>query len=45
MEMGLVALILVLIGVSVAFGLVFRRQNKELKDIRKISGRGGDFQE
>jgi hypothetical protein len=28
-----------------AFGLVFRRQNKELKDIRKISGRGGDFHE
>jgi hypothetical protein len=45
MEMGLVALILVLIVVSVAFGLVFRRQNKDLNEIKKISGRGGDFHE
>lgn len=42
MESGVILLVAVLLIVVMAFGLVFRRQNK---DIRKISGRGGDFAE
>ncbi len=43
--MELVVLIAVVIVVSFAFLYVFRKQNKELKRLRKVSGRGGDFQE
>lgn len=43
MELGI--LIAVLVVVSFAFINVFRKQNKELKRLRKVSGRGGDFQE
>ena len=39
------SLIAVLVVVSFAFLYVFRKQNKELKNLRKVSGRGGDFQE
>jgi hypothetical protein len=35
----------VFVVVSFAFLYVFRKQNKELKKVRKVSGRGGDFQE
>lgn len=45
MEIGVIALIVVLAAVSIAFGLVFRKQNIELAEIKKISGRGGDFAE
>jgi hypothetical protein len=31
--------------VSIAFVVVFNRQNKDLKNVRKVSGRGGDFHE
>ncbi len=44
-EMEIVILIAVLVVVSFAFLFVFRKQNKELKGLRKVSGRGGDFQE
>jgi hypothetical protein len=43
MELGI--LIAVIVVVSFAFINVFRKQNKELKRLRKVSGRGGDFQE
>ena len=43
--MEFVILIAVLVVVSFAFLYVFRKQNKELKNLRKVSGRGGDFQE
>lgn len=43
--MEIVILIAVLVVVSFAFLYVFRKQNKELKKVRKVSGRGGDFQE
>jgi hypothetical protein len=43
MELGI--LIVVIVVVSFAFINVFRKQNKELKRLRKVSGRGGDFQE
>jgi len=43
--MELVVLIAVVIVVSFAFLYVFRKQNKEQKRLRKVSGRGGDFQE
>ena len=43
--MELVILIAVVVLVSFAFIYVFRKQNKELKNLRKVSGRGGDFQE
>jgi hypothetical protein len=44
-EMEIVILISVFIVISFAFLYVFRKQNKELKNVRKVSGRGGDFQE
>jgi hypothetical protein len=44
-EMEIVILIAVFMVVSFAFLYVFRKQNKELKKVRKVSGRGGDFQE
>jgi hypothetical protein len=44
-EMEIVILIAVFVVVSFAFLFVFRTQNKELKNLRKVSGRGGDFQE
>jgi len=44
-EMEIVILIAVFVVVSFAFLYVFRKQNKELKKVRKVSGRGGDFQE
>jgi uncharacterized protein YpmB len=44
-EMEIVVLIAVFVVVSFAFLYVFRKQNKELKNVRKVSGRGGDFQE
>jgi len=43
--MGLYLVIAVFIVVSIAFVVVFRKQSKDLKKIRKVSGRGGDFQE
>jgi hypothetical protein len=43
--MSLYIVIAVFIVVSVAFVVVFNRQNKALKNVRKVSGRGGDFQE
>ncbi len=43
--MELVVLIAVFVVVSIAFVVVFNRQSKELKKIRKVSGRGGDFHE
>lgn len=43
--MGLTILIAVFVVVSIAFVVVFNRQSKDLKKIRKVSGRGGDFQE
>jgi|688.fasta_scaffold677461_2 hypothetical protein len=43
MELGI--LIAVVVVVSFAFLYVFRKQNKELKGLQKVSGRGGDFQE
>jgi len=43
--MEIVILIAVFMVVSFAFLYVFRKQNKELKNLRKVSGRGGDFQE
>ena len=43
--MGLYLVIAVFIVVSIAFVVVFNRQNKALKNVRKLSGRGGDFQE
>ena len=41
--MGLYLVIAVFIVVSIAFVVVFNRQNKDLKNVRKVSGRGGDF--
>ena len=41
--MSLYLVIAVFIVVSIAFVVVFNRQNKELKNVRKVSGRGGDF--
>ncbi len=43
--MELVLVLAVFIVVSIAFVVVFRKQSKDLKKIRKVSGRGGDFQE
>ena len=43
--MSLSLVIAVFIVVSIAFVVVFNRQNKDLKNVRKVSGRGGDFQE
>lgn len=43
--MGLYLVIAVFIVVSIAFVVVFNRQNKDLKKTRKVSGRGGDFHE
>lgn len=42
MEIGLYILIGVAVVVSLAFWLIFKRQDNA---IRKISGRGGDFAE
>jgi preprotein translocase subunit SecG len=41
--MTLYIVIAVFIVVSIAFVVVFNRQNKDLKNVRKVSGRGGDF--
>jgi hypothetical protein len=41
--MSLYLVIAVFIVVSIAFVVVFNRQNKDLKNVRKVSGRGGDF--
>jgi preprotein translocase subunit SecG len=43
--MTLYIVIAVFIVVSIAFVVVFNRKNKALKNVRKVSGRGGDFQE
>jgi len=43
--MELTLLIAVFVVVSIAFVVVFYRQSKKLKKTRKVSGRGGDFQE
>jgi len=43
--MGLYLVIAVFIVVSIAFVVVFNIQNKDLKNVRKVSGRGGDFHE
>ncbi len=43
--MTLYIVMAVFIVVSVAFVVVFKRQSNELRKIRKVSGRGGDFQE
>ena len=43
--MSLYLVIAVFVVVSIAFVVVFRKQSKDLKKIRKVSGRGGDFQE
>ena len=43
--MDLVLLLVVFAVVPIAFIVVFNRQSKKLKKIRKVSGRGGDFQE
>jgi len=43
--MGLYLVIAVFMVVSIAFIVVFNRQNKDLKNVRKVSGRGGDFHE
>jgi len=43
--MTLYIVIAVFIVVSIAFVVVFKRQNKALKNVRKVRGRGGDFQE
>ncbi len=40
--MTLYIVIAVFIVVSIAFVVVFKRQNKALKNVRKVSGRGGD---
>ena len=45
MEYGVIALVVVLILVGLAFLRVFNQQKRELKKLRKISGRGGDFAE
>ncbi len=41
--MELALLLAVFVVVSIAFVVVFRKQSKDLKKIRKVSGRGGDF--
>ena len=41
--MELVLVLAVFVVVSIAFVVVFNRQNKDLKNVRKVSGRGGDF--
>jgi preprotein translocase subunit SecG len=41
--MNLYIVIAVFIVVSIAFVVVINRQNKDLKNVRKVSGRGGDF--
>ena len=41
--MSLYIVIAAFIVVSIAFVVVFNRQNKDLKNVRKVSGRGGDF--
>ena len=41
--MSLYIVIAVFIVVSIAFVVVFNKQNKDLKNVRKVSGRGGDF--
>ena len=41
--MSLYIVIAVFVVVSIAFVAVFNRQNKDLKNVRKVSGRGGDF--
>jgi hypothetical protein len=43
--MDLVLLLAVFVIVPIAFVVVFNRQSKKLKKTRKVSGRGGDFQE
>jgi hypothetical protein len=43
--MSLYIVIAVFIVVSIAFVAVFNRQSKDLKNVRKVSGRGGDFHE
>ena len=43
--MELALLLAVFVVVSIAFVVVFRKQSKDLKKIRKVSGRGGDFQD
>jgi hypothetical protein len=43
--MSLYLVIAVFMVVSIAFVVVFNRQNKDLKNVRKVSGRGGDFHE
>ena len=43
--MELALLLAVFVVVSIAFVVVFRKQSNDLKKIRKVSGRGGDFQE
>ncbi len=43
--MELALLLAVFVVVSIAFVVVFRKQSKDLKKIKKVSGRGGDFQE
>jgi|1048.fasta_scaffold131667_2 hypothetical protein len=43
--MELVLVLAVFVVVSIAFVVIFRKQSKDLKKIRKVSGRGGDFQE
>lgn len=43
--MELALLLAVFVVVSIAFVVVFRKQSRDLKKIRKVSGRGGDFQE
>ena len=43
--MELALLLAVFVVVPIAFIVVFNRQSKKLKKIRKVSGRGGDFQE
>lgn len=45
MEFGVIALVVVLILVGLAFLRVFNKQKRDLKRLRKISGRGGDFAE
>ena len=41
--MSLYLVIAVFVVVSIAFVAVFNRQSKDLKNVRKVSGRGGDF--
>jgi len=45
LEFGVIALVVVLILIGLAFLRVFNKQKRDLKRLRKISGRGGDFAE